>query len=268
MKKTILGIGLLAAVSVILISCGTTKEVQSVPDAYTGEEEVVSVSENSEENVTEKTVPVPAKGKKKKNAIEDFFTFGNKDEYIMYDNTTVFTKELTGLTEKNANVVIRYDNHKAGFGSYNSAMYYYVVFDKENRATLARAAEAYFSDFENKRLKRKAKNTDKTYGKIGYSLHWGTISSSTPNNGVGEGYCGYEFVKGAPYFTIYNYSFYNNYYERAGDATTRNSNFVKYYFTRAQLRQLLNMISEETITEQIINNDPDFILNPTMSDEY
>ena len=268
MKKTLLISGFLALFPLVLISCGSTKEVQASPDTYVAADEIAAPDGNPDETTEGKSATTKDTGKKKKNAIEEFFTFGNKDDYIIFDQTTVFTKEITGMTEKNANVVIRYDNHMAGFGSYNSAGYYYLQFDKDSRAVLAKAAEAYFSDFENKRLKRKAKNTDKTYGKIGYSLHWGTISSSTPNNGVGEGYCGYEFVKGAPYFTIYNYSFYNNYYERAGDATTRNSNFVKYYFTRAQLRQLLNMISEETITEQIINNDPDFILNPTMSDEY
>lgn len=267
MKKTILATALLSLFAAVFISCGSTKEIQSAPDTYTSDEEIAApVIEESgnAETVTPKT----ATTKKKKNAIEDFFTFGNKDEYIFYDQTTVYTKEITGMTEKNASVVVRYDNHMAGFGSYNSLMYYYVLFDKDNRATLSRAIESYFSDFDNKRLQRKGKKTDRAYGKIGYRLSWGSISSSTPNYGYGEGYCGYEFVKGSPYFVIYNYEFDNIYYERAGDATTRKSNFVKYYFTKSQLRNLRNLLSEEKITEQILTNDSEYIFSPSGADEY
>ena len=267
MKKTIFSTALLSFFAAIFISCGSTKEIQSTPDTYTSDEEIIApVNDTSDK--AEKTTAVSAAPKKKKNAIQDFFTFGNKDEYIFYDQTTVFAKEITGLNEKNASVVLRYDNHMAGFGSYNSAMYYYVLFDKDNRATLNRAVNAYFSDFENKRLQRKGKKTDKAYGKIGYRLSWGSISSSTPNYGYGEGYCGYEFVKGAPYFTIYNYEFDNDYYEKAGDATTRTSNFVKYYFTKSQLRNLINLLSEEKISEQILENDSEYIFSPSTSDEY
>lgn len=267
MKKTIFVTVLLSIFATVFISCGSTKEIQSTPDTYTSDENITApVIEESDEI---ETIATPTSTpKKKKSGIEDFFTFGNKDEYIFYDQTTVYTKEMTGMTEKNASVVVRYDDHMAGFGSYNAMMYYYVLFDKDNRATLAKAIEAYFSDFENKRLQRKGKKTDKAYGKIGYRLSWGTISSSTPNYGFGEGYCGYEFVKGAPYFTIYNYEFDNIYYERAGDATTRKSNFVKYYFTKSQLRNLLNLLSEEKITEQILANDSEYIFSPSGADEY
>lgn len=269
MKKTIFTTTLLSIFAAVFISCGSTKEIQSAPDTYVSNEEISAPeTDNSDKAEKISTETVTKNPKKKKNAIEQFFTFGNKDEYIFYDQTTVFTKEITGMTEKKASVVIRYDDHSAGFGSYNTAMYYYVLFDKDNRATLARAVESYFSDFENKRLQRKGKKTDKAYGKIGYRLSWGSISSSTPNYGYGEGYCGYEFIKGSPYFTIYNYEFENIYYERAGDATTRKSNFVKYYFTKSQLRQLLNLLSEEKINEQILENDSEFIFTPSTSDEY
>ena len=268
MKKTLLTAGCLIAFASILTSCGSTKQVQSAPDAYITEDEAsvtntdstVSTEENSEEEIVAM--------RKKKNALESFFTFGNGDEYIKFDETTVFTKEITGIKEKKATTVIRYDNLMAGFGSYNSVAYYYLQFDKDNRAILAKNAEAYFSDFENKRLQRKGRNTDRAYGKIRYQLNWGTISSSTPNNGIGDGYCGYEFVKGAPYFTISNYEFKNEYYERAGEATTRNSPSVKYYFTRAQLKQLLNLLSEENITQTIKENNLNFISTSSSADTY
>lgn len=267
MKKTIYATALLSVFAAVFISCGSTKEIQSAPDTYISEEDVTApVIEDAEK--TEKVTTPSTTSKKKKSAIEDFFSFGNKDEYIFYDQTTVFTKEVSGMTEKNAPVVVRYGDHMAGFGSWNSALYYYMVFDKDNRATLAKAIEAYFSDFDNKKLIRKGKKTDKEYGKIKYRLSWGTLSSSTPNYGFGEGYCGYEFVKGAPYFTIFNYSIKNDYYERAGEATTKQSNFVKYYFTKSQLRNLLNVLSEDKITEEILANDTEYIFSPTGADEY
>lgn len=279
MKKTILITGLLAVFATLFISCGSTKAVQTDPDEYTPAEPVVSESaegaETAEDSEADETTNDKSKkqkkqtnGKKKKNAFEQFFTLGNKDDYIIYDQTTVYTKEITGMVEKNANVVIRYDNYMAGFGSYNSAAYYFMQFDQVNRATLAKAAEAYFSDFENKRLQRKGKNTDRAYGRITYRLDWGPLSSTTPNYGTGEGYCGYDFIKGSPYFVVYNYEFNNEYYERAGDATTRTSPFVKFYFTRSQLRQLLSLLSEDTITQQIYDNDPNYIPQHYASDEY
>ena len=83
MKKTIFVTVLLSIFARVFISCGSTKEIQSAPDTYTSEEEIAApVIEESgnAETVTPKT----ATTKKKKNAIEDFFTFGNKDEYIFY----------------------------------------------------------------------------------------------------------------------------------------------------------------------------------------
>ena len=276
MKKTLLISGLLVSCTSILISCGSTKAVQANPDEYTPAAPAVTESEETsateENSKTDKSKnnssKKQAKGKKQKNAFEEFFSFGNKDDYISYDQTTVYTIEINGMVEKNANVVIRYDNYMAGFGSYNSATYYFVQFDQFNRATLAKAAEAYFSDFENKRLQRKGKKTDRAYGKINYRLDWGVLSSTTPNYGTGDGYCGYEFVKGSPYFVIFNYEFKNDYYERAGDATSKTSTYVKYYFTRSQLRQLLNLLSEETIIQQIYDNDPSYLSSPNAADEY
>ena len=270
MKKTLFCTSLMIALMAFITSCGTTKQVQSAPDTYSSEDTTkveVTDSETTDTEVTD-TATKPTLKTKKKNAIEKFLTFGNGDDFFKYDETTVFTKEINGLKEKNATVVLRFDNQMAGFGSYNSAAYYYLQFDELNREVLAKAAEAYFSDFENKRLQRKGKRTERAYGKITYMLSWGVLSSSTPNNGTGEGYCGYEFVKGSPYFTISNYPFKNDYYERAGDATTRESPSVTYYFTRAQLRQLLGMISEENINKQIIEYNMDYVKNPSAADEY
>ena len=269
MKKTILRAACLIAFSAIMVSCGTTKNVQSAPDSYSPETENAEGAEGKADGeAAEGESAKSITPRKKKNALEKFFTFGNGDDFIKYDETTVFTQEITGLKEKNATVVLRYDNLMAGFGSYNSAAYYYVQFDKEGRAALAKAAEEYMNDFENKRLQRKGKRTERAYGKIKFRLNWGAISSSTPNYGEGQGFVGYEFVKGSPYFVISNYPFKNEYYERAGDATTRESPSVKYYFTRAQINQLLNMMSEENIAKYVQEYSMDFVTTPSAADEY
>ncbi len=271
MKKTLLTSVFLISLTALFISCNSTKEVQNAPDEYADleQEKLQAINVEKKENNSSPSKKVSAtSNKKKKNFFQELFTFGNADEFLKYDETTVFAKELVGMKEKNAVIIARYDDGMAGFGSYINAAYFYVQFDDVNREVLANAAEKYFSDFENKKLNRKGKHTDRTYGKINYRLNWGTISSSTPNYGFGDGYVGYEFVKNSPYFTISNFPFPNIYYERAGDATTRESPPVKYYFTKAQLRNLLEMISEDKIMENLYKNSEEYIAVPTEVDEY
>ena len=114
-------------------------------------------------------------------------------------------------------------------------------------ARIAKAAQQYFDDFENKKLVDKKNIAKNAYGPINYKLNWGTFKSSTPNNGTGTGYLGYEFVKKQPYFIIWNYPFQNDYYEIVKDSTTRESAPVKFYFTRNQLKQLIDTLSEENL---------------------
>ena len=258
--------------SFTLFSCASNSNQQSSADTYMTEEETLDQATEDEETLKEnKSSSKTANQKAKRTAndkFKDIVSFTNKDDYIRYDESSLFTPEILGsnLKEKRATILLRVDNLNAGWGSPYAAAYYIVTFDEEARAKLKKAADAYFSDFDNKRLQRRGKHTDRSYGKISYRLDWGATSATTPNNGTGEGYLGYEFVKNSPYFVIYNYSFENKYYERAGDATTRESMTLRYYFTRAQLRQLLELISEENINAQI--NDSNYFTTPTEADEY
>ena len=155
-----------------------------------------------------------------------------------------------------------------GWGSAYMGAYYYVLFDETARATLFKAMNSYLSDFENKNLKPKAKNTSKTYGKVMYRLDWGTLSSSTPNHGTDYGYCGYEFEKGSPYFTISNYPFTNDYYEIVRDATSKTSMGLTYYFTRAQIKKLMQIMSEENILEEFGDLNEQEEVQQTEADVY
>ena len=54
-------------------------------------------------------------------------------------------------------------------------------------------------------------------------------------------------IKQSPYFTISAYPTHNDYYEIVGDTVSTESMRIKFFFTKAQLNDLVNMISEENI---------------------
>lgn len=266
MKKTnskILVAALLSA-AVLFTSCQSSKTANTTADVYdTDDSDKTAISSSSSDNAMQQI----QLQNKNKNAIQSFFSFGNKDDYVRYDSTTVFTKEITGgLKEKDADVYIRTDDLRTGFGSYYLAAYYIIQFDENNRKKLENAVEKYLSDFENKKLNRKDRKSEKTYGKIKYRLDWGSISSSTPNHGEGEGYLGYTFVKGSPYFTISNYPFNNDYYEVAGDSTSRESLSLTYFFTKAQAKQLVERTAPEYVNR--ILNGTNEMPEPSEVDAY
>lgn len=272
MKKTSMICLLAGALTLFITSCSSTKNVQSAPDTYEdtpaiAEESSDGLEEDNGSEIKSKSDSKSTSAKKKKNAIEEFFTFGNKDDYAKYYDISIYEKDITGMKERRATTLIRTDDYMAGWGSYYVLAYYIVQFDAAARKQLISAINAYNTDFEEKNLRRKGgKKTERAYGKISYRLDWGTISHSTPNMGTGEGYMGYEFVKGSPYFTIRNYPFNNKHYDRIGEATTRESMSLVYYFTRAQLKELANFLSDENINQRIAEMSANYVSSD--SDEY
>ena len=265
MKKQVL-LYVSVILAFIVTGCASNNTTKTAPDSYDSEMEMINGGYEKEEKKYQ-TERVPEKRKKTtEEKLNDLVTFTNTQKFKRYDLTQLFTPELSGLKEKNAQVLIRLEDRYAGWGSTYAAAYYIVLFNAESRQKLAKAADAYFSDFDNKRLQRKGKHTDRIYGRLPYSLAWGTTASITPNYGSGEGYMGYEFIKNSPYFVVYNYSFENKYYERAGESTTRESMTLRYYFTRSQIKQLLELISEENIASQL--SDSTLYTTPTEADEY
>ncbi|MBR5647082.1 MAG: hypothetical protein IKX23_10630 [Treponema sp.] len=261
-KKSILSLAVIAA---LFCSCESSKvEQASTPDSY-NDESSAAVQTQAEESSdsgkkAETSTKIVTKESKKsvfKNPFGDFTSFGNKDDYIKYETGSVFSKEVMGnLKEKETEILIRKDNYMTGFESSYMSGYYIIQFNENARKKLAEAVDLYLSDFENKRLDRKGSQTAKKYGKISYQLNWGTIKSSTPNNGRGTGYLGYEFVNGSPYFTISNFAFINDYYKIAGEATSRESLAVKYYFTKAQITHLVECMTDDVIRERIAELQP------------
>lgn len=270
MKKTIITCAAIL-IGLLFISCGSTNELNTAADEYADAKEISAPAVDSENGEAveinkQDTVVITQGKKKKKNFVEEIFTFGNKDTYEKFEDFSFFEKDITGLKEKKATQVIRTDNYMAGWGSYYLLAYYIVQFDETGRKQLLQAINSYMSDFENKNLKRKGKHTERTYGKVSYRLDWGTIANSTPNYGSGEGYVGYEFIKNSPYFVISNYPFENQYFERSGETVSRESMQLAYYFTRSQLRILAEYLAEDNIKKIVL--DMNQYLAPATIDEY
>lgn len=212
--------------------------------------------------------------KKKKAGKKQFvlFKYGNIGDYISLDETSVFVPNAFGvLKQKKATVTIDPKLQEAGFGSSYLAAYYYLFWDAAARESLIKAIDNYYSDFENKRLKRDNGNSYKIYGKIPVRLRWGTLSNSTPNNGETEMYVGYKFKEKSPYFVITIYPAFNE-YSNVTDAVDRESMMLTYYFTKAQLLDLKSMLAEETIANALIdfNNEDELEIEATVDvyDEY
>lgn len=253
--------------ALMLSSCTSTKNQETVPvDDYDSQ----SVSSDTDVNLNKTTnQKVNTNKKNEKNAFEKFFTFGNKDDFVYGDEFSVFTPgTLGGIKQKKADFMIAPEKQTAGFGSSYMAAYYIVQMNEESRADFINAVNQYFSDFENKRLERKGRNTFKKYGSIDVHLDWGTISSSTPNNADGKAMIGYEFIKNSPYFSISMYPMHNNHWDVVGDATSIESMSLKYYFTKAQALQFINSLEEDNIKKLLLGYSSDEYFIPQENDEY
>jgi len=219
-------------------------------DSY-NEDDQIAEPASAEEKET--LIERPKEKSTLSSTMKDIFTFGNKNNFIRADVATVFTSTFTGsIKQQNAKVLVHTKEELAGFGSQYMTAYYIVMLDQENREKLQKAYDLYLQDFDSKRLNRTSKKTYKQYGKINTTLYWGTLESSTPNHGTGAMNVGYEFKNNSPYFVITNLQpFENEHYKVVGDSTSRESMCLKYYFTKAQMRDLLERISTTKINEAL-----------------
>lgn len=260
-----------------IISCASTKKTNQIAsDSYDSTDQVSEIMDSDKVKVKDdETVVKPKKkfSEKKsyeKNEFEKFFTFGNKDKFIKADVTSTFSLTvLDSIKQQQATILITTDEeHLAGFGSQIMSNYYIVLFDEVARKQLLQAKENYFSDFENKKLNRKGNKSFKQYGTINSTLNWGPLSNETPNFGKAKINLGYEFVKQSPYFTISAYPTHNDYYEIVGDTVSTESMRIKFFFTKAQLNDLVNMISEENIAAALSEYFETNYYKSAVVDEY
>lgn len=268
MKKTTITKLLFTSCALLFISSNIYAE-NAESDSYEDETPVVAeetsttdiaaADEYIEEGETKNS-------KKSDNSDSSFFSFGNKGKYITIDESSVYYKNMIGkMTQKPATAVVDPKDKLAGFGSDYLAGYYYTLFDAKNKKALEKAVNNYFEDFENKALIRKSSKTKKAYGKIQTTIRWGTFKNSTPSYGTTNVLLGYEFVEKSPYFTITIQECENEYYKTT-TTVNRTSSIVKYYFTKAQIKSLLNYISDDSISSYF--SDYDEKQNEGNGDEY
>ena len=184
--------------------------------------------------------------KKKFNFAEALF--GKK--FMELDEFSVSTPTVTfGIKQKVATFVYGVKSKRFGFGAPYMAAYYYLTFDDTGRNTYIKAVESYLKDFEEKKLDRQSKKTEKIYGFVNSRLDWGSIKSSTPNNGEGSAYLGYTFKDKSPYFTITIYPVGNEKRLAGDDSADAESLLLHFYFTKAQAKQLAEFLSDENVSK-------------------
>lgn len=241
------------------ISTFTVAEAES-------ETEIADNEEETDNRITEETLKAQTK---KKGYFDDLFKYGNKGEYASLGETSIFTRSITGsITQKKNIALVNIENATAGYGSNYLSNYYIIQMNKDSRQKLREAYDKYLKDFENKKLNRKGKNTYKTYGSMEIRADWGTLSNSTPNYGNANAYLGYTFVKNSPYFTIHSFPMENKFYDPNTDAVAKESLNLTYYFTKAQMKELLDMITEENVAEVCGALTTDKTIKKVESDEY
>ena len=119
--------------SASFISCASSKTSQTQADVYETEEdlEAIPLESKAPKNDKKKTSQTNknSSGNRAKDFFQDLVTFTNKDKFLRYDATSLFTPELTGIKERSAQVLIRMEDQWVGWGSPYQAAYYMVVFD-------------------------------------------------------------------------------------------------------------------------------------------
>lgn len=195
------------------------------------------------------------KEKKKSNPFKDFL-FG-KEKYIYFDSAELATGTIGfGIKPRTAEMILNPDTNMAGTQVYFQSSFFNILFDEKNRALFAGALEQYLDDFENKRLvKGKYLKTRRAYIKNGKcDLEWGTVKIMMDATGSTHFTVGYEFKKRndktSPYFCIIIEKCKNT-NERTGTYKVDESVEMQLYFTKAQAKQFVKFLSQESINEQL-----------------
>lgn len=199
--------------------------------------------------------PVTTKSQSNSNEDDKAPFFGglssNSEKYVTGNDLSVFTlNAINQIKQQDARVTYNMKTDKFGFGSAYLAAYYNVFMDKNNRDILEKAYNKYLDDFANKKLNRKDRKSNRAYGKMTVTLNWGTIRASTPNYGTAKAVLGYEFHDKSPYFTIQVPITFNEYSKDNAGALIESIPLF-YCFTKAQMKALLDGISDEELNKII-----------------
>lgn len=263
----------------LLCSCQSTKSTEenqsdltsiSIKKNEDSDDENNQITEDSDVYIDEEEQDLKEKEKKKENSfltgVANFFTNNNKTKYL---ETGTFNLSTTAINLKlktqEATYLIDENNSKAGFGSGILSAYYIVLMDKSTRIIYQESVSKYLSDFENKKLTRRDKKSEKKYGKSRVTLNWGTVKGQTHNYGDANVVFGYTFKNDSPYFSITVYPTVNEL--RAVDEYVPESSMnLQFYFTKAQCKALSDFLEEKNLNEILYQNVP--LVEIIEADEY
>lgn len=266
MKKSLITMITLAVVSFAFVttSCETTKtaEATAIPESQVidTDEEVVDVSEDDVEIINEEVAAEIEIDEEEdyspnyQNEVyknkKSFISFGNTEKFILTETISLFEPNAVGkYIQRGGSITIEPKEQMAGFGSPYLLAYYIITMDEKNRSLLIASVDSYLKDFNDKKLVRKSNKTYKQYGSVNAKMWWGTIKASTPNYGNAKCSLGYEFYEGSPYYCISIRPTINDYSIEVNPDADRESMNLKYYFTKAQAKDLAKYLSPDYLNK-------------------
>ncbi|WP_407437040.1 hypothetical protein [Treponema sp.] len=248
MKKTILKkIAAACVLSAFWVCAGFAQEA----DAYT-ETEPTQESDKYEEDDTYEVKTTKKKKSNEWNPFEGIFS-SKQANYIFYDEIPLSTGTIGyGIKHRKATAVIEPKTRKAGIQVYYQSAYFDFLFDENNIAEISEALEKYLKDFEEHRLiKKQTAKTRKIYTSKGKCrTEWGSVKNMMNYFGDSKFHVGYEFKDGSPYFCIIVKDC-KNLAQDLGSNIPEKSVEVQLYFTKAEAKTLVSVLSRERVKQLI-----------------
>lgn len=244
MKKTVAFFAS-ALMLAFLVSCGSTKVEAVEDDSYEDETEATAIPLTTQPKSTStKTESDPYSRSKikggKKSFAEQLFDF---KKFNKYDSTNVYLKKGK---KRVCTFIHKPQTDLGGFlVRYDTSLYACFLAESERNA-LIKAINQYFDDFDNKKLDKKQKKTERIYGLVGAYEEFGVAESMMASYSKPKAYFGYKFLGNSPYFCIYVQRA-PNLNEELGANRPPQSVDQKYYFTKAQAEKLADFLSDESI---------------------
>lgn len=121
-----------------------------------------------------------------------------------------------------------------------------VLFDADARKALKEAYEQYIDDYENKKLDKKKTKYERKYGYARVKTEWGPFQYSSYAEPKAS--FGYIFVGKSPYFALKIPQTKSD--QKKGDVVVEYADSL-FYFTRSQIKEIVDAMTEEKIGEAI-----------------
>lgn len=190
-----------------------------------------------------------SKKEKKSDGFFDGFFTPKQKKYHFYETIPLSTGTIGfKIKPREAELFLIPETSKIGIQVYYQTSYFDIIFDQKDVAFIQDAFSKYLQDFDQKKLiRKKSQKTRRMYGAKGKCrVEWGTIKSMMNNYGDTNYHLGYEFKDNSPYFTIIVKDA-KNIATDLGSNVSEKSVEIQLYFTKAQVKTLLDNFSRERL---------------------